>query len=492
MTKYPYTLPSRIISFALAGSAASCGRTSLSDVPSGATSAGDVTDIGSSDLYPSETSEPPDTGESSATGLPSETGESSQDDPSETGGPSETSDPPETGDSSGTSDPTPGCDFPLGQPIWERDLSGNYPERSDSVRAIAVDRDAVYIVGERYGETTSDILTARLDMATGSVVWERTYDAANDDDTGVALAVDASGDVVVLGSLEGLDGRERELDPPRPAIWLGRYGRDGSLLWEQTAPHTHRYGEDPSDLVALRGGEFLAAGFDIGVWLRRFAPDGGETWTSEYDQLPSGVDAARGMVPEHVLEGPDGSILTTIWNDGRYLLVKHTSEGEPVWARHLDAEEDLQRFYGVALSAAGEIWVAGDVRESPDEVERYDAWVGRYSTEAELLDAYTWGAAGSNEFAVDVAIDAASNIVVIGDAQLGGLDYSFARKLSPAGAVLWEVRVEPTDASKTFAYLRTITTSPDDCSVYVAGSRSIAADDEDGMDHVGYVVKYSP
>lgn len=454
--------------------------------PADATSA--ASDTGSSELDPSETTEPPDTGDPSTTGLPSESGESSEDEPSGTGGSSDTSDPSTSGDSSGTSDPTPDCDSPLGQTIWEREITGNLPEGHDRFFDIALTGDRVYVVGDGNTETFLDVWTLALDPTSGVTLWESLFNGPeNWADEGRVVAVAGSGGPIVGGVRAVLDDRRRNDSPYHSAMWLGGHDEDGMLLWEETIPTQSNDDSSMRDLRVLRDGNFLAAGFAPGAWLRKFAANGDEIWTREYTELPSDIEPTNALSPDEIIEGSDGSIYAVIPNASRNLLVKHTAEGEPVWARYLDTEDDGQGVIGMVMSEAGEIWIAGDKHD--------DAWVGRFSTEAELLKSYTWGTSGWPDFAVDVAIDTASNIVVVGEYGLESAGawttVAFARKLSPDGTVLWEMRTEPTDPAKSYASLRGVATSPDDCSVYATGMRTIAADDEDGMDHVGYVVKFS-
>lgn len=84
-----------------------------------------------------------------------------------------------------------------GDTVWVNRYNGNNLE--DKVSSITSDNNAVYVTGWSYAPSR-DIITIKYDAATGSRLWVKTYNGTgNGGDYGLAVAVDASGNVFVTG-----------------------------------------------------------------------------------------------------------------------------------------------------------------------------------------------------------------------------------------------------------------------------------------------------
>ncbi len=120
-------------------------------------------------------------------------------------------------------------DASTGQPVWVRTVGGRTGNiSSDEALALAVDRENNPIVtGGTVSATSLDFTVLKADGATGSDLWRRDINGSQPGslvpaDEGLAVAVDARGDVVAAGltenegtgsdftavKLRGVDGRD--------------------------------------------------------------------------------------------------------------------------------------------------------------------------------------------------------------------------------------------------------------------------------------------
>ncbi|HEX7860225.1 MAG TPA: PQQ-binding-like beta-propeller repeat protein [Verrucomicrobiae bacterium] len=106
--------------------------------------------------------------------------------------------------------------------LWEKRYVG--PGTFDDARAVAVDANGDVFVtgGSDNSGNTSDFYTIKYAGADGALLWEKRYNGpTNKDDDAYAVAVDGSGDVVVVGISES-------------DFYTIKYaGTNGTLLWEK-------------------------------------------------------------------------------------------------------------------------------------------------------------------------------------------------------------------------------------------------------------------
>ena len=152
-----------------------------------------------------------------------------------------------------------------------------------------------------------DLYTAKYSSATGTVVWDRTYNGAYDDEP-FGLAIDGAGDVYVTGYTWTLEGNND--------FYTARYsGSTGAIIWEQQ--------------------------FDSG---------NGNT----------DMSIATGIVVD---EGGDVFVTGFTVTDDNYdfqTLKYHRDTGNQLWQRSFNgADNRNERPVGIALTAGGEVVVSG-------------------------------------------------------------------------------------------------------------------------------------
>jgi len=154
-----------------------------------------------------------------------------------------------------------------GTAVWTNNNGGGHTS------AVAVDGSGnVVVTGFSYGTNSDlDLYTAKYAAANGALLWEKRYDGpVNRDDQGVAVGVDASGNVVVTGTSCNGSVWNYSFD-----YYTAEYAAaDGALLWEK------RYNGPANGDELMSGSHSLALG-----------PNGMVAITGSSDGNSSGVDA---------------------------------------------------------------------------------------------------------------------------------------------------------------------------------------------------------
>jgi hypothetical protein len=166
-----------------------------------------------------------------------------------------------------------------------------------------------------------DYYTAKYAAADGALLWEKRYNGpGNDDDWAQALAVDASGNVVVTGYSDW-------------DYYTAKYAAaDGALLWEK------RYNGpansiDSASAVAVDGsGNVVVSGYsgDDGYYSDYYpakyaAADGALLWEKRYHGPANGYDSASSLAL-----GPNGMVAATGSSGGDYATVVYRENLLPI------------------------------------------------------------------------------------------------------------------------------------------------------------------
>ncbi len=315
------------------------------------------------------------------------------------------------------SDGTAGWSF-----TWDADGSSF---ASASAIALHPDGDLVVVGGRESEDDDADAVVFRLSTDAPAISWSDTVDGpgsgpseAQMDDAFVGVAVDATGDIVVVGRI----GTDAGAD-----AWMRRY-EDGVEAWSVTVDGDAGGDDEAVDVVVEDDGALVIA-IDVATAdavetrLERRAADGtvvdavtvGQFWTPEeiamtpdggvavvgWDAAPSidivatKFDADFVEVWRTVIDGPaasddwgesvavdaDGDVLLAgQWNvggRGRNAVIRKLSgtDGSPVWSDDIDGGEmQNDAGWGVATTSDGAVLVGMQLVSGHD----YDAWVRRY------------------------------------------------------------------------------------------------------------------
>ena len=270
-----------------------------------------------------------------------------------------------------------------------------------------------------------------------TLVWTRTYNAAADDDDLVyGVAIDASGNIAAAGS-EIANASHYE-------DWLVRmYGVNGAVLWND---HYNGPGNDTDEALAVAvnaSGDVIAGGYEASAGMiqgkdalvRCLDPGGNLLWSANYNDPADGDDLVQGVA----VDG-SGNIIVAGDSDTGALLMKFDSTGACLWSTVFQGSfGEGDSFNAVACDSAGNIIVAGFVDYG---LPGMDWLVCKYTPGGALMWALTVPE-GNNEddLAKAVAVDGAGNSFIAGYTSRAKatqeMDWA-VRKISPAGNLLWQ------------------------------------------------------
>lgn len=368
--------------------------------------------------------------------------------------------------------------------LWERRYNGPGNGR-DRARAVAVDQsDNVVVTGSSVGATDADYYTAKYAGADGGVLWERRYNGPADSvDSAVALALDASGNVVVTGHSRGTNGL---LD-----YYTAKYAvADGALLWE------HRYNgpanlEDSAQAVAVDGsGNVVVSGYSLDSWyvtasytVKYAAADGALLWERRYSAPASRADIAQAVAVDE-----SGNVMVTGYsynedNNADFFAAKYAAaDGAVLWERGYDGPTNGEdRPAALIVDANGNAVITGSSASGPDP----DVYTAKYAAgDGALLweQRYT-GRSLDVGVGECVAVDGSGNVIVTGSSEGNDSPFDYyTAKYSPNGALLWEQRYD--SPGHGYDLVRAMALDPDGNPVVTGYSQGEPAFDI-------YTVKYA-
>jgi cysteine-rich repeat protein len=313
----------------------------------------------------------------------------------------------------------------------------------------------------------NDCLTAGL--------WTKTYNgAADNDDSGFAIAADSTGDIIVVGSTYVVNDADD--------VWVRKLDPDGNTVWTRTyhgitADDGYGVAVDSTDAFVVVGSTYTSTnGRD--VWVRKYTSGGNEDWTRTYNGPADSSDEAFGVA----IDGSDGIVVAgyeTTNAQGRDIWVrKYNAAGTEQWTEtHNGTANDRDEAQAVAIDGSGTVYVAGWEYISG---EGRNVWVRQYSAGGVAGWTQTYnGPDDANDEGWGVATDSGGNVIVIGFTPVAGQENDvWIRKYDGAGAELWTRTHSGRSERNDFG--RAVTTDSAD-AVIVAGSEYLAGGAQDNI-----------
>jgi uncharacterized delta-60 repeat protein len=371
--------------------------------------------------------------------------------------------------------------------LWERRYNG--PENGyDIAHAIAVDRSGnVVVTGESVSSRGDSVVyyTAKYAAAAGAQVWEKRYDGngitGNAPGYAQAVAVDASGNVVVTGYS---DGSAYNHD-----YYTAKYAAaDGALLWQKRYNGPANYNDlanavavDGSGNVVVTGYSFNGTNYDY-YTAKHAAADGALLWEQRYNGPANGYDEATAVA----VDG-SGNVVVTGYsvngtNASSYTVKYAAADGALLW-------EKLRPGGGirVTMDSSGNVVMTGNSWNGTS----FDYSTAKYAAaDGTLLwEKYYNGPADGDDGATAVAVDGSGNVVVTGlsaaivsDMSGSIFDYYTAKYAAADGALLWETGYNGPANGDDFA-----------AAMAVDGSGNVVVTGEswNGRNNDYYTVKYA-
>lgn len=277
---------------------------------------------------------------------------------------------------------------PDGARRWERVLG---PEDGDlDPGGGAIDASgAVVVAGSIDGVDGVDVWVSKLDPADGATVWTADHDGAlaDSDDVPRGLAVTPEGDVIVSAQVYDAD---QDSD-----VWLRKLeGASGDEVWTTTwsGVPDNGFSVDRGYHVAVDGdGDVFVLAREyinfkhLEVTLLKFGPGGGDpVWTAA--PLSDGTDHM--LEPRGLAVDAAGDVVFAVSRAGNgptFWVFKYTAGGDPVWdldrADFEDQGEDWN-ISGLAFASGGDLIVGGYwYNEDDGNAGWYETWMARLAAD---------------------------------------------------------------------------------------------------------------
>ncbi|HXJ57964.1 MAG TPA: PQQ-binding-like beta-propeller repeat protein [Verrucomicrobiae bacterium] len=357
---------------------------------------------------------------------------------------------------------------------------------SDYANAVAVDASGnVVVTGSSDNGTNWDYYTAKYAAADGTLLWEKRYNGpVNGYDEALAVAVDGSGNVIVTGSSSSTGFED---------YYTAKYAAaDGALLWEKryNGPGSD---EDDAFAVAVDGsgnvvvtGQSYRVGSSYDYYTAKYAAaDGGLLWEQRYNGPANGGDVATALAVDR-----GGNVVVTgqSYNgtNADYYTAKYAAtNGALLWEQRYNGPGNSNDFANaVAVDASGNVVVTGFSYNATNA----DYYTAKYAAAdgALLWEQRYNGPANGDDRATAIATDASGNVVVTGASEGTNFsDYYTAKYAAPDGTLLWEKRYNGPANDEEQAVAVAVDANG---NVVVTGSAA-RPDDDDGTDC--YTAKYA-
>jgi hypothetical protein len=308
-------------------------------------------------------------------------------------------------------------------PAGNREWLGNaYSGRSlDHVADVRVDAsNNVFIAGEtyRYGAGVAGAESFLIKFANdGTRLWER-HLGTPDNEAGMSLAIDASGNAYVGGSTTGdlVGGGKHGYDP-----FIAKYDTNGSLLWvkQYADPALNPY---PGSMSISPGhGIYLGFGGTIDGGLARLDEAGQVLWFQKpnYSPMPSLHTDIYGVTTD-----ADGNVYAAgiagfayvnghPFSGGKAVVAKHGRDGALLWSATVPTAFQSSAS-DVTLDSLGNIYISGGAAHVDGALGAgdSDAFWAKYSPQGDLLWLEQWGTEFA-ESAAGLTVDQAGRVFVV-------------------------------------------------------------------------------
>jgi len=326
-----------------------------------------------------------------------------------------------------------------GNELWTARYNGA-GDGFDSAMAIAADASGnVYVTGQSYGGATDqDYATVAYDAA-GNELWVATYNGTgNGYDWAYDIAADSSGQIYVTGgspdTVNGWDYTTVAYDSLGNELWVRRYNGPGNANDAGIAMAL-----DASGNVYVTGNS-IGLGTDYDFATVAYDSLGTELWSARYNGPRDLNDTSRAIATDAL-----GNVYVTGWRDGSgdytdYATVAYDASGNELWAAIYDGPGSLwDGASDLAVDASGNIYVTGwsnvgggnyDFATIAYDASGNELWVAGYDGPDNMTDG-----------ADHITIGPLGNIYVAGDSYGDDIVQDWATVAYDAsGNELWTAR----------------------------------------------------
>ncbi len=322
-----------------------------------------------------------------------------------------------------------------GTVVWTQTLSGA-ANLDDQGLAVTLDATGnVVVLGyETLANGTTNMLVAKLSGTNGSLVWSYSYDGGlGGNDYGFGITANAAGDLLVTGQVEnnatqGLNTLVAKLA-----------GINGTVVWADFANGLSNADDGGNAITLDAAGNILVAGFvrnstTDDIWLRKYTDTGVSfttVWTRTYNGTGNDIDSAFAVAAD----GSNNVVLagfeSTAAQGANAFIRKYNSNGDVLWTQTNSGAAGLNDVaYGVDIDASGAVVVGGFISVANDTA---DVWTRKYSATGSTMWTTTFnGSADIDDVGYALATDASANVLVAGrEVANGPIVNAWLRKYAP-------------------------------------------------------------
>jgi len=304
-----------------------------------------------------------------------------------------------------------------GLKLWEAQFNSD-GNLDDNVNDVLIDASGdIVIVGTgRYSEESADILTLKY-SSSGELLWTQQYDGpASGLDIPQDVEIDSAGNVYVTGT--------SYTDPGGQNLILLKYDIGGELVWETEYDEPENlYGSGVSIVVGNEGAIFVASYTSWGsitTKLLKYSADG-ELIIARELRTTSGTISSTQI---SLCQDSGGSIYA-VGLGSRYTVMKLNQDCDILWYRTYLPEGIIWSFVrAFTLDREENLILTGTIYNSEDT----DPMTVKISSEGNVMWAEILSGNDNNEVPFDIGVDEDNNIYIGGN----GVD-PFLLKYNQAG-----------------------------------------------------------
>lgn len=338
-----------------------------------------------------------------------------------------------------------------GDALWAKRFGDVAAQRPRSVAAFP---DGGVIVTGAFAQTidlgggtlmsggSDDVFLARFDAA-GNHVWSKRF-GNSVAQSGISVAVDAQGNVIVMGDYAGTIDPGGGILTSQGAtdVFVAKYDSAGAFLWARSfgsAAAQNAGGvavDDVGDVIVTGsfngaitfGATVLLSAGSTDMFLAKLDAVGNAVWSKRFGDTAAqvGVAVAAGPANAIALTGTNagsvdfgsGALMTAGGTD--VVLAHFDAAGAPSWA-HQFGNSANQTAVDVAIDAVGDVVTTGAFAGSIDlgggnltAAGGNDIYLGRFSAAGTFLWAKRFGASGADA-GRGVAVDPFGAVILVGD-----------------------------------------------------------------------------
>jgi hypothetical protein len=245
---------------------------------------------------------------------------------------------------------------------WVSNLRFPGELEAGGVDIVTKDSTAVYACGWRHpADYDFNYVLVKFNPATGDTIWTRSYDRPGelDEDMPVALALDRNGNIVVTGYSYSLN-----TDYDYCTI---KYDSLGTLIWQRFYDFRPAFSEDAPNALAIdASGSVVVTGrsysdnTDYDIATVRYGPSGDTSFIVRYNRAPANdEDHGLAVTTDLFNNAYVAGYSYDLTSDFDYTMLKYNSIGTQLWLQRYDGGNTDDEACALTLDGALNVLVSG-------------------------------------------------------------------------------------------------------------------------------------